>query len=135
MPPDASTFDYLMEVSERRGAGYLTLLDPDRMTPDELEARALVCAAAGAAISPTPAFGAAVVVMPAFWSGAGRGTSPRAGRYRRRRSHRSARRRRSHRSARRCMAPKTKMGGGGRSFGFGFLWPKNQNPKVINLDF
>ena len=48
MPPDASTFDYLMEVSERRGAGYLTLLDPDRMTPDELEARALVCAAAGA---------------------------------------------------------------------------------------
>ena len=42
------TYERLMEVAERRGAGYLALLDPDRMTPEELEVRALVSAEAGA---------------------------------------------------------------------------------------
>ena len=43
-----SVLEYLLQVKARRGAGYLTLLDPDRLTLDELEARAALCAAAGA---------------------------------------------------------------------------------------
>jgi len=44
----SSTFDQLLEVRARRGAGYLALLDPDRLSLDELEARAGLCAEAGA---------------------------------------------------------------------------------------
>ena len=43
-----TTFDRLMDVKRQRGAGYLTLLDPDRLTLDELEKRATACADAGA---------------------------------------------------------------------------------------
>lgn len=43
----SSTFDHLLEVRGRRGAGYLALLDPDRLSLDELEARAGLCAEAG----------------------------------------------------------------------------------------
>jgi phosphoglycerol geranylgeranyltransferase len=43
-----STLDYLLEICDRRGAGYLTLLDPDRLPPDELEERAKTCADADA---------------------------------------------------------------------------------------
>ena len=43
-----STLEYLLEVRRRRGAGYLTLLDPDRLTLAELEERAERCAEAGA---------------------------------------------------------------------------------------
>jgi len=43
-----TVLEYLLEVKERRGAGYLTLLDPDRLTPEELERRAGICAEAGA---------------------------------------------------------------------------------------
>ncbi|SVD85691.1 uncharacterized protein METZ01_LOCUS438545, partial [marine metagenome] len=35
-----STLQYLLEVRERRGAGYLTLLDPDRLSLTQLEERA-----------------------------------------------------------------------------------------------
>ncbi len=45
-PP--STLNYLLEICKRRGAGYLTLLDPDRLSPGELEARAKTCADADA---------------------------------------------------------------------------------------
>jgi putative glycerol-1-phosphate prenyltransferase len=38
----------LLEVAERRGAGYLVLLDPDRVPLDELEERAALCVEAGA---------------------------------------------------------------------------------------
>ena len=44
----SSTFEYLLEVRRRRGAGYLTLLDPDRLTLAELEERTERCAEAGA---------------------------------------------------------------------------------------
>lgn len=40
--------DYLLEVRQRRGAGYLVLLDPDRLPAEELERRAAACAEAGA---------------------------------------------------------------------------------------
>jgi len=40
--------DYLLQVRKRRGAGYLVLLDPDRLPAQELEQRALACAEAGA---------------------------------------------------------------------------------------
>ena len=43
-----STLERLLEVRARRGAGYLTLLDPDRLSLDELESRAQACADAGA---------------------------------------------------------------------------------------
>lgn len=43
-----STLQYLLEVRERRGAGYLTLLDPDRLSLTQLEERAVMCAEAGA---------------------------------------------------------------------------------------
>ena len=43
-----TTLQYLESVVEERGAGYLTLLDPDRLSPAELEERAQMCAAAGA---------------------------------------------------------------------------------------
>ncbi|MBT5056535.1 MAG: geranylgeranylglyceryl/heptaprenylglyceryl phosphate synthase [Gemmatimonadetes bacterium] len=43
-----TTFDQLMAVRDRRGAGYLTLLDPDRLSIDELSQRAQACAEAGA---------------------------------------------------------------------------------------
>ncbi len=39
---------HLLEVRERRGAGYLTLLDPDRLSTSELERRAELCVEAGA---------------------------------------------------------------------------------------
>ena len=45
-PP--STLNYLLEICKRRGAGYLTLLDPDRLPPGELEERAKACAEADA---------------------------------------------------------------------------------------
>ncbi len=44
----ATTIDYLLEIREKRGAGYLPLLDPDRLTPEEIEHRATLCAEAGA---------------------------------------------------------------------------------------
>ncbi len=40
--------DYLLDVKARRGAGYLTLLDPDRLQEVDLEQRARLCAEAGA---------------------------------------------------------------------------------------
>lgn len=43
-----STFDYLMRVKEEKGAGYLTLFDPDRLPQDEIVRRAATCAACGA---------------------------------------------------------------------------------------
>jgi len=43
-----SILEYLLEVRSRRGAGYLTLLDPDRLEPEELEERAALCAEVGA---------------------------------------------------------------------------------------
>lgn len=43
-----ATLDHLLAVKARRGAGFLTLLDPDRLSPDELERRARLCARAGA---------------------------------------------------------------------------------------
>jgi phosphoglycerol geranylgeranyltransferase len=43
-----STLDRLLEVRARRGAGYLALLDPDRLTARELEARAEACVEAEA---------------------------------------------------------------------------------------
>lgn len=43
-----STFEQLLEARARRGAGYLTLLDPDRLPLEELERRASICAEAGA---------------------------------------------------------------------------------------
>jgi putative glycerol-1-phosphate prenyltransferase len=43
-----STLERLLEVRARRGAVYLTLLDPDRLSLDELESRARACAEAGA---------------------------------------------------------------------------------------
>jgi putative glycerol-1-phosphate prenyltransferase len=43
-----TVFEYLSEVRQRRGAGYLVLLDPDRLSPEELEQRALAAAEAGA---------------------------------------------------------------------------------------
>ena len=43
-----STLEQLLEARARRGAGYLTLLDPDRLPLEVLERRAAVCAEAGA---------------------------------------------------------------------------------------
>lgn len=43
-----SIFEQLLQARTRRGAGYLTLLDPDRLPVDELEGRAARCAEAGA---------------------------------------------------------------------------------------
>lgn len=43
-----TVLEYLLEVKERRGAGYLALLDPDRLQPEELERRAAICAEEGA---------------------------------------------------------------------------------------
>lgn len=43
-----SILERLLEVRARRGAVYLTLLDPDRLSLDELESRARACAEAGA---------------------------------------------------------------------------------------
>ena len=43
-----TVLEYLLEVKERRGAGYLALLDPDRLKPEELERRAALCAERGA---------------------------------------------------------------------------------------
>jgi putative glycerol-1-phosphate prenyltransferase len=43
-----STFDYLMQVKERRGAGYLALFDPDRLPEEEIIQRAAMCAECGA---------------------------------------------------------------------------------------
>ena len=43
-----SVFEQLLAARDRRGAGYLTLLDPDRLAPDVLTARAEACADAGA---------------------------------------------------------------------------------------
>lgn len=44
----SSVLQHLLDIRQRRGAGYLPLLDPDRLDPDELEARAQLCVAAGA---------------------------------------------------------------------------------------
>ena len=44
----STTLEYLLRVKEQRGAGYLTLLDPDRLSPEEMEHRASLCAEAGA---------------------------------------------------------------------------------------
>ncbi len=41
-------WSHLLEVKSRRGAGYLTLLDPDRLSIQELELRADQCIEAGA---------------------------------------------------------------------------------------
>jgi phosphoglycerol geranylgeranyltransferase len=41
-------FDYLIQTSSRRGAGYLVLLDPDRLDASRLEERACQCVEAGA---------------------------------------------------------------------------------------
>ncbi len=43
-----TTLEYLLNVSRRRGGGYLTLLDPDKLSVDELHRRAEQCAEAGA---------------------------------------------------------------------------------------
>ena len=43
-----TTLEQLLDVRARRGAGYLTLLDPDRLSLEELESRALLCAKADA---------------------------------------------------------------------------------------
>ncbi len=43
-----TTLEHLLDVRRRRGAGYLTLLDPDRLSLGELSERAEACAAAGA---------------------------------------------------------------------------------------
>jgi len=43
-----TVLEYLLGVSKRRGAGYLTLLDPDRLPSAALERRAVLCAEAGA---------------------------------------------------------------------------------------
>ena len=43
-----STLEYLAHVRARRGAGYLTLLDPDRLSLTQLEDRATLCQEAGA---------------------------------------------------------------------------------------
>lgn len=43
-----TVFEYLSEVRARRGAGYLVLLDPDRLPPEALEQRAVAAAEAGA---------------------------------------------------------------------------------------
>ena len=40
--------EYLLSVRDSRGAGYLPLLDPDRLSLDELKARAEACAEVGA---------------------------------------------------------------------------------------
>ena len=44
----ATTLEYLHAVRERRGAGYLPLLDPDRLSLKELERCVALCADAGA---------------------------------------------------------------------------------------
>ena len=44
----SSVFVYLSAVRQRRGAGYLTLLDPDRLDPGELDERAALCEESGA---------------------------------------------------------------------------------------
>lgn len=43
-----TVLDYLISVRDRRGAGYLPLLDPDRLSLDALEERAQLCAEVGA---------------------------------------------------------------------------------------
>jgi phosphoglycerol geranylgeranyltransferase len=43
-----TVLDYLLATRTRRGAGYLTLLDPDRLSIEELEQRAELCVDAGA---------------------------------------------------------------------------------------
>lgn len=45
---EGSVLEYLLAVRDRRGAGYLTLLDPDRLSVEELELRADLCVEAGA---------------------------------------------------------------------------------------
>jgi putative glycerol-1-phosphate prenyltransferase len=42
------TYDYLLDVIARRGAGFITLLDPDRQAPECTVECAVQCAAAGA---------------------------------------------------------------------------------------
>ena len=44
---DTSVFQYLLDVREHNGAGFLVLFDPDRSTPDELVKHAVKCADAG----------------------------------------------------------------------------------------
>lgn len=44
----ASVLQQLLDVRTRRGAGYLTLLDPDRLSLEQLESRSVACADAGA---------------------------------------------------------------------------------------
>ena len=44
----ATVWDYLLEVKQRRGAGYLILLDPDRLSGEELQHRAVLGAKCGA---------------------------------------------------------------------------------------
>ena len=46
--PNQTTLEYLLDVRSRRGGGYLTLLDPDKLSVDELHRRAIQCAEAGA---------------------------------------------------------------------------------------
>lgn len=43
-----TVLSHLLGVRDRRGAGYLALIDPDRVAPDDLEECAEVCAACGA---------------------------------------------------------------------------------------
>ena len=43
-----TTLEYLVSVRERRGACYLPLLDPDRLSLKDLEARAELCVDVGA---------------------------------------------------------------------------------------
>ena len=43
-----TALEYLLSVRDSRGAGYLPLLDPDRLPLDDLEARAETCAEVGA---------------------------------------------------------------------------------------
>lgn len=45
---EGSVLEYLLSARDRRGAGYLTLLDPDRLSVEELESRADLCVEAGA---------------------------------------------------------------------------------------
>jgi phosphoglycerol geranylgeranyltransferase len=44
----ATVLQQLLDVRARRGAGYLTLLDPDRLSLEQLESRSVACADAGA---------------------------------------------------------------------------------------
>lgn len=42
-----SVYRYLLDVKERKGAGFLVLMDPDRAAPDRIREQALRCAEAG----------------------------------------------------------------------------------------